>query len=43
MKGVVAKESRKITFRDDSFIVVIAKSRFADIVPQIEFTPDALI
>ena len=42
MKGVVAKESRKITFRDDSYCID-SKSRFADIVPEIEFTPDALI
>lgn len=42
MKGVVAKESRKITFRDDSYCID-SKSHFADIVPEIEFTPDALI
>lgn len=41
-KGVIAKESRKITFRDDSYSID-SKSRFADIVPEIEFTPDALI
>ena len=41
-KGVIAKESRKITFRDDSYSID-SKSRFADIAPEIEFTPDALI
>ena len=42
MKGVITKESRKITFRDDSYSID-SKSRFADIVPEIEFNADALI
>lgn len=42
MKGVIAKESRKITFRDDSYSID-SKSRFADIVPECEFNSDALI
>lgn len=41
-KGVVAKESRKITFRDDSYSID-SKSRFADIVPEIPFDVDELI
>lgn len=41
-KGIIAKESRKITFRDDSYSID-SKSRFADIVPEIEFTSDDLI
>lgn len=41
-KGIIAKESRKITFRDDSYSID-SKSRFSDIVPSIEFTSDALI
>ena len=41
-KGVIAKESRKITFRDDSYSID-SKSRFADIVPEIPFDVDALI
>lgn len=41
-KGVIAKESRKITFRDDSYSID-SKSRFADIVPEIEFSSDELI
>lgn len=41
-KGVIAKESRKITFRDDSYSID-SKSRFADIIPETEFTSDALI
>ena len=42
MKGVITSESRKITFRDDSYSID-SKSRFADIVPEIEFNCDALI
>ena len=42
MKGVIAEESRRITFRDDSYSID-SKSRFADIVPEIEFSADALI
>lgn len=42
MKGVIAKESRKITFRDDSYSID-SKSRFADIVPECDFNVDALI
>lgn len=42
MKGVITKESRKITFRDDSYSID-SKSRFADIVPEIPFTVDAFI
>lgn len=42
MKGVVAKESRKITFRDDSYSID-SKSRFAEIVPEIPFDVDLLI
>lgn len=42
MKGVITKESRRITFRDDSYSID-SKSRFADIVPEIEFNSDALI
>ena len=42
MKGVIAKESRKITFRDDSYSID-SKSRFSDIIPEIEFSSDALI
>lgn len=42
MKGIVAKESRKITFRDDSYSVD-SKSRFSDIASQCEFNADALI
>lgn len=42
MKGVITSESRKITFRDDSYSID-SKSRFADIVPEIEFSSDALI
>ena len=41
-KGVIAKESRKITFRDDSYSID-SKSRFADIIPEIPFDSDALI
>ena len=42
MKGVITKESRKITFRDDSYSID-SKSRFADIVPEIPFDVDSLI
>lgn len=42
LKGVITKESRKITFRDDTYSID-SKSRFADIVPEIEFDVDALI
>ena len=42
MKGVITSESRKITFRDDSYSID-SKSRFADITPEIEFSSDALI
>lgn len=42
MKGVIAKESRKITFRDDSYSID-SKSRFADIVPECDFSVDSLI
>lgn len=41
-KGVVKGETRRITFRDDNY-VVDSKSRFADIVPEITFDSDALI
>lgn len=41
-KGIIAKESRKITFRDDSYSID-SKSRFADIIPEIPFDSDALI
>ncbi len=41
-KGIIAKESRKITFRDDSYSID-SKSRFSDIVSEVEFTSDALI
>lgn len=41
-KGVIAKESRKITFRDDSYSID-SKSRFSDITPEVEFSSDALI
>lgn len=42
LKGVITKESRKITFRDDSYSID-SKSRFADIVPECDFSVDALI
>lgn len=42
MKGVIAKESRRITFRDDSYSID-SKSRFSEIAPTIEFSSDALI
>jgi GTPase SAR1 family protein len=41
-KGVIASESRKITFRDDSYSID-SKSRFADIVSEIPFDVDLLI
>lgn len=41
-KGVVKDERRRITFRDDNY-VVDSKSRFADIVPEIPFDSDVLI
>lgn len=41
-KGVVKSETRKITFRDDNF-VIDSKSRFADIVESIPLNSDALI
>lgn len=41
-KGVVKGETRRITFRDDNY-VVDSKSRFADIVPEIPFDSDDLI
>lgn len=41
-KGVVKGETRRITFRDDNY-VVDSKSRFADIAPEIPFDSDALI
>lgn len=41
-REVIAKESRKITFRDDSYSID-SKSRFADIAPTCEFNADALI
>lgn len=42
MKGIIAKESRRITFRDDSYSID-SKSRFSEIAPTIEFSSDALI
>lgn len=42
MKGIIAKESRRITFRDDSYSID-SKSRFGEIAPTIEFSSDALI
>ena len=41
-KGVIAKESRKITFRDDSYSID-SKSRFAEIISEIPFNSDELI
>ena len=41
-KGVIASESRQITFRDDSYSID-SKSRFADITPVIEFSADEFI
>ena len=42
IKGVVKGETRRITFRDDNY-VVDSKSRFAEIVPEIPLDSDALI
>lgn len=41
-KGVVKGETRRITFRDDNY-VVDSKSRFAEIVPEIPLDSDSLI
>ena len=41
-KGVIASESRQITFRDDSYSID-SKSRFAEITPVIEFSSDEFI
>lgn len=41
-KNVIKGETRKITFRDDNF-VIDSKSRFADIVESIEFNVDEFI
>ena len=41
-KGVVKEEVRKITFRDDNF-VIDSKSRFAEIIEEIPLDADALI
>ena len=41
IKSTVAKESRRITFRDDNYSVD-SKSRFANIVNEIPFDPDEL-
>lgn len=41
-KGVVKSETRKITFRDDNF-VIDSKSRFSNIVENIPFDSDELI
>lgn len=41
-KGVLKGETRKITFRDDNF-VIDSKSRFANITPEIPLDADALI
>lgn len=41
-KGIIAKESRRITFRDETY-AIDSKSRFADIAPEIPFDSDALI
>ena len=41
-KGVIKGETRKITFRDDNF-VIDSKSRFANIVESIPLDADALI
>lgn len=41
IKSTIAKESRRITFRDDNYSVD-SKSRFADIVNEISFDPDEL-
>lgn len=42
IKNIITKESRKITFRDDSYSID-SKSRFADITPSIPFEVDELI
>lgn len=42
LRSVVKDESRKITFRDDNF-VIDSKSRFADIVDEIPMNVDELI
>lgn len=42
MKGVIKDETRKITFRDDNY-VIDSKSRFAEIVPEIPLDADALV
>lgn len=39
----VAEETRKIKFRDPETLAVDSKSRFADIVPEIDFSVDSLI
>lgn len=39
----VTEETRKIKFRDPETLAVDSKSRFADIVPEIDFSVDALI
>ena len=41
-KGVIKSQTRKITFRDDNY-VIDSKSRFADIVDSIPFDVDELI
>lgn len=41
-KGVVTNQTRKITFRDDNY-VIDSKSRFADIVPEIPLSGEALV
>ena len=42
MKGVVTSETRRITFRDDNF-VIDSKSRFADITESVPMNVDSLI
>lgn len=42
LRGVVTDETRKITFRDDNY-VIDSKSRFADIVDSIPMDSDSLI
>jgi len=42
VKGHITNESRKITFRDDSFSID-SKSRFADIIDSIPLDPDEFI
>lgn len=42
MKGIITGESRRITFRDDNYSVD-SKSRFADIVHEINLDPDEFI